>query len=50
MYLHFPSDLPNVRIDYIFLNNHWDLNDCKIIPDTQASDHLLLVCEVIFER
>ncbi len=46
----FPSDLPNVRIDYIFLNNHWDLNDCKIIPDTQASDHLLLVCEVIFER
>lgn len=42
----FPADQPRARIDYIFLSNHWELNDCKIIPDTQASDHLPLVCEV----
>lgn len=45
----FPSDQPRARIDYIFLNNRWELNDCKIILDTQASDHLPLVCEMIFE-
>ncbi len=42
----FPSDQPRTRIDYIFLNNRWELKDFKIIADTQASDHLPLVCEV----
>jgi len=42
----FPSDQPRARIDYIFLNNRWELNDYKVIPDTQASDHLPLVCTV----
>jgi len=42
----FPSDKPRARIDYIFLNNRWELNDYKVIPDTQASDHLPLVCTV----
>lgn len=45
----FPADQPRARIDYIFLNNRWELKDCYIIPDTQASDHLPLVCEVTIQ-
>lgn len=45
----FPSDQPRARIDYIFLNNRWELNDCKIIPHTLASDHLPLICKVTFQ-
>ncbi|MDD2373310.1 MAG: endonuclease/exonuclease/phosphatase family protein [Syntrophomonadaceae bacterium] len=45
----FPSDQPCARIDYIFLSNRWELNDYKVIPDTQASDHLPLVCEVTIQ-
>jgi len=30
------------RIDYIFLNNRWELKDFKIIAHTVASDHLPL--------
>lgn len=46
----FPSDQPYARIDYIFLNNNWELNDCKIIPHTQASDHLPLVVKVLLAK
>ena len=45
----FPSDQPRARIDYIFLNNCWELSHCKIIPDTPASDHLPLVCKVTIQ-
>ncbi len=45
----FPSDQPRVRIDYVFLNNRCELKDCKIIAHNAASDHLPLVCEVIFK-
>lgn len=45
----FPSDQPRARIDYIFLNNRWELNYYNIVADTQASDHLPLVCKVTIQ-
>jgi endonuclease/exonuclease/phosphatase family metal-dependent hydrolase len=36
----FPSDQPRRRIDYIFFNDCWSLNDYKITTHTLASDHL----------
>lgn len=36
----FPSDQPRCRIDYIFFNDRWSLNDYKITIHTLASDHL----------
>jgi len=42
----FPSANPYHRIDYIFLNKHWQLHDYKIINQTLASDHLPIMCSV----
>ena len=41
----FPADQPKARIDYIFINGELELNDCRIIYPTLASDHLPLQCK-----
>jgi endonuclease/exonuclease/phosphatase family metal-dependent hydrolase len=41
----FSADKPRARIDYIFLDKHWELIDYKIISPTMASDHLPVHCE-----
>jgi endonuclease/exonuclease/phosphatase family metal-dependent hydrolase len=42
----FPSDQPRHRIDFIFLNNQWQITEYKIIPHTLASDHLPVVAKI----
>jgi len=39
----FPADQPRSRIDYIFLNRRWQIDDYRIIPHTLASDHLPVI-------
>jgi endonuclease/exonuclease/phosphatase family metal-dependent hydrolase len=41
----FPSDDPNERIDYIFIQPEELLSDC-IVPNTTVSDHLPILCEI----
>ena len=42
-----PSDVPTVKIDYIFLSEHFKVEEVYI-PHTQASDHLPFVTVVEF--
>lgn len=42
----FPSGQPRHRIDYIFLDHHWQIEDYKIIPHTLASDHLPVIVKI----
>ncbi len=41
----FPSDQPQARIDYVFLDGCWQLNDYIIIAHSLASDHLPVMCK-----
>jgi len=44
----YPSDRPRARIDYLLASAHWSVVAWQVI-DTQASDHLPLVVDLVLE-
>lgn len=45
--LTFPSDKPEIKIDYIFVSSNVKVNDV-VIPDTIAADHRVIVADIEF--
>lgn len=43
--LTFPSDKPDIKIDYIFVSNNVKVNDV-VIPDNIAADHRVIVADI----
>lgn len=44
-HLSFPTDKPNMKIDYIFVSKHFKVTSC-VVPAVVAADHLPVVAEI----
>ena len=44
-HLSFPTDKPNIKIDYIFVSVHFKVTSC-VVPAVVAADHLPVVAEI----